>query len=85
MSISTPFPKDTNLDLDYTTTVSDQTFDLSMLPRAFEGTARNQTSISTLRLKLYPKTPKDAYRKMIQNPFFKCPNALVWSRFVDET
>ena len=58
ISISIPFPKDTDLDLDYTTAVSDQTFDLSMLPRAFDGTARNQTSISTLRLKFDPKTQR---------------------------
>ena len=58
LSISTPFPKDTDLDLDYTTAVSDQTFDLSLLPRAFDGTARNQTSISTLRLKFDPKTQR---------------------------
>ena len=56
--ISIPFPKDTDLDLDYTTTVSDQTFDLSMLMRAFDGTARNQTSISTLRLNLDPETQR---------------------------
>ena len=53
---SIPFPKDSELDLDYTTAVSDQTFDLSMLP--FEGTARNQTSISTLRLNFDPKTQR---------------------------
>ena len=58
ISISIPFPRDSELNLDYTTAVSDQTFDLFMLPRAFEGTARNQTSISTLRLKFDIKTQR---------------------------
>ena len=56
--ISITFPKDSDLDLDYTTAVSDQTFDLSMLPRAFDGIARKQTSTLTLRLKFDPKTQR---------------------------
>ena len=56
--ISIPFPNKSELDLDYTTTVSDQTLDLSLLLRAFDGAARNQTSISTLRLKFDPQDPK---------------------------
>ena len=38
--------------------VSDQTSDLSMLLRAFDGTARSQTSISTLRLNFDAKTQR---------------------------
>ena len=56
--VSIPFPKDSDLDLDYTTAVSDQTFNLSMLQRAFDGTACNQTSISTLRLRFDPNTQR---------------------------
>ncbi len=59
ISISIPFPKDSEVDLDYTTAVSDQTLGPdNRLLRAFDGTARNQTSISTLRVKFDPKTQR---------------------------